>query len=171
MKTLAFLAGCRFTFMPQSVAEMKHKIYSAGILLTLSMPVYSSEEAVSKIIKSDPMSGSYLLQLVLGLIVVVLCIIALAWFAKKMNNFQSLTDDSLKIVSAINMGARERIVLLQVGEEQLLVGVSPGRINKLHVLDKPIESTVSNLDGTAGKGFSDKFKKMMADAKSASDKK
>ena len=117
------------------------------------------------------MSGSYLMQLVLGLIVVVLCIIALAWFAKKMNNFQPLADDSLKMISTISMGTRERIVLLQVGEEQILIGVSPGRINKLHVLNKPIEKVVGNQGGATGKGFSDKFKSMMADAKSAADKK
>ncbi len=69
------------------------------------------------------------------------------------------------------MGSRERIVLLQVGEEQVLIGVSPGRINKLHVLNKPIEKVVGNQGAATGKGFSDKFKSMMADAKSVADKK
>ena len=141
------------------------------MLLVFSTQAYSNEDAVSKTLKSDPMSGSYLMQLVLGLIVVVLCIIALAWFAKKMNGFQSVTDDSLKMISSMSMGTRERIVLLQVGEEQILVGVSPGRINKLHVLDKPIEKVVGNQGRATGKNFSDKFKTMMADAKSVADNK
>ena len=36
------------------------------------------------------------------------------------------------------MGPRERVVLLQVGDTQLLLGVTPGRIQSLHVLDQPV---------------------------------
>ena len=160
-----------FAFFFRLVCGIKYKIYSAGILFALTTQTYANVETPTPVIKSDPMSGSYLMQLVLGLIVVVLCIIALAWFARKMNSFQSLADDSLKIISTISMGTRERIVLLQVGEEQILVGVSPGQINKLHVLNKPIEKMVGSQGGATGKGFSGKFKSMMADAKLAAEKK
>ena len=160
-----------FAFFSRLVCGIKYKIYSVVILLALSTRAYANVEAASPVIKADPMSGSYLMQLVLGLVVVVLCIVALAWFAKKMNGFQPLADDSLKMISTISMGTRERIVLLQVGEEQILIGVSPGRINKLHVLNKPIEKVVRNQGEATGKGFSDKFKSMMADAKSVADKK
>ena len=155
----------------QSLSEIKSRIYCASMLFVFSAKAHSVEDAASQTMKSDPMSGSYLLQLVLGLFVVVLCIIALAWFAKKMNRFQSITDDSLKIIAGISMGARERVVLLQVGEEQLLIGVSPGRINKLHVLAKPIETTANNSAASAGKNFADKLKTVMADAHTASVKK
>ena len=37
------------------------------------------------------------------------------------------------------MGPRERIVLLEVGETQLLIGVAPGRIQTLHVLASPVD--------------------------------
>ena len=114
-----------------------------------------------------PMSSSYLLQLVIGLFVVLLCIVALAWFAKKMNRFQSLADGSLKIIGGISMGGRERAVLLQVGEEQLLLGISPGKINTLHVLDTPIEIKSTQADSQSGNSFSDKLKTMMSNADAA----
>jgi len=168
------------------VKKLKDKstLYISGIVFFFSTKVYAIEDvviqdAVTQVIKSDsimksgsmttdPMSGSYLMQLVLGLLVVILCIVALAWFAKKMNRFHSVTNDSLKIISGISMGSRERIVLLQVGEEQLLVGVSPGRINKLHVLNSSITTSAGVSSNTENKpfdkGFSDKLKTMMADA-------
>lgn len=108
---------------------------------------------------ADPMSGSYLLQLVIGLLVVLICIVALAWFAKKVNRFRLLTDDSLKIIAGLSMGTRERVVLLQVGEKQLLIGIAPGRINTLHVLDTAIETS----DNRSAKSFSDKLKTVMAE--------
>ena len=140
------------------------KILYTVALITCSTKVLAVEGSASQITSSDPMSSSYLVQLILGLVVVVLCIIALAWFAKKMNRFQAMNDDSLKIIAGISMGTRERAVLLQVGEEQLLVGVTPGRLQTLHVLEKPIEIIANNTASQVGKNFSDKLKMMMADA-------
>ena len=126
--------------------------------LLLPVKAFAAEENASQInssaiISADPMSGSYLFQLILGLIVVLICILALAWFAKRMNRLQSSTGGMLKIIGGISMGSRERIVLLQVGSEQLLIGVSPGRINTLHVLDVPLE----NSDVNSGKTFASRL--------------
>ena len=44
----------------------------------------------------------------------------------------------LKVVAGLPLGTRERIIVLQVGEEQLLLGLSPGRIEKLHTLAEPL---------------------------------
>ena len=113
-------------------------------------------------IGSDPMSSGYLLQLIIGLIVVVICILVLAWIAKRVNGLQSSTDGMLKILGGISMGSRERVVLLQVGEQQLLLGVSPGRINTLHVLDGNIENENLNSDSISGGSFSEKLKDKLA---------
>ena len=154
------------------------KIFSAVFLLFVSSAVYATVESTPQTLKADPMSGDYLVQLVLGLMVVILFIFVFAWFAKKMNRFQSGTSDSLKIIGGISMGSRERVVLLQVGEQQILLGVSPGRINALHLLDQPIESASTHATGRAtghvtgqmAKGFSDKLKSMMHEANNSSAK-
>ncbi len=36
------------------------------------------------------------------------------------------------------LGPRDRLVLVQVGEEQILLGLTPGRITPLHVLKEPV---------------------------------
>lgn len=112
-------------------------------------------------ISSASMNSSYLIQLILGLVVVLVCVVVLSWFARKMNKFNASSNDSLKIISGISMGTREKVILLQAGNEQILVGVTPGNINRLHVLNEPVEdvNTVST-----SKSFSNKFKKIMDDA-------
>lgn len=165
----------------------KNKLYFlATLLMMLPLSVFSAEENIdgqapisnlpalnADSVSADPMNSGYLLQLVIGLVIVLLCILALAWAAKKVNKFRLINDDSLKILGGLSMGARERVVLLQVGESQLLLGVSPGRINTLHVLDAPIEtarqlSAEENSSDKQGcsenQSFSDKLKSMMADA-------
>lgn len=135
-------------------------------LMLVPTGAYSDEATPSSVLKTDPMSGAYIMQLIMGLIVVVLCIVALAWLSKRINRLQSAGIDSFKVIGGINMGARERVVLLQVGEEQLLIGVSPGRINKLHTLATPVQTDASGSDLEAT-GFSKKLKVIMRDANKA----
>jgi flagellar protein FliO/FliZ len=37
----------------------------------------------------------------------------------------------LRIVGALNLGGRERIVVVEVGDQWIVVGASPGRVNAL----------------------------------------
>ena len=146
----------------------------SSLILTLPVQLIAAEDKAATVSKAastlnDPMSGSYLVQLVAGLFIVVLCIVVLAFFAKKMKHFNPLADGSLKVIGGLSMGSRERVALLQVGDQQLLIGIAPGRINTLHVLETPIEMTSkSNADyrtgNATGNNFLDKFKTVMADA-------
>jgi len=115
----------------------------------------------STTIATDHMSSGYLAQLIVGLMFVLLCIVVLAWLAKRFNRLQSSADGSLQILGGISMGARERVVLVQVGATQLLLGVAPGRINMLHQLEQPLEKsgadTEGRLDRSLGKGFAEKL--------------
>jgi flagellar protein FliO/FliZ len=46
----------------------------------------------------------------------------------------------LKIVGALSLGQRERVVVVQAGSEQILLGVTATQINTLHILDKPLST-------------------------------
>jgi len=87
---------------------------------------------------SDPNMAGSLIQTTLGLLVVLAVIGGAAWAFKRFGNFQTGVQGKLKIVGGISLGARERVVLLQVGTQQLVVGVAPGQIQTLHVLDEPL---------------------------------
>ena len=56
---------------------------------------------------------------------------------------QKSAHGALRIVDGIALSARERVVLVQVGDEQVLLGVAPGRVNAVHVLDEPVKTTVA----------------------------
>ena len=74
-----------------------------------------------------------------GLLLVIVAIFGSAWFFRRFGNFSPVANDSLRVIGGLTMGQKEKIVLLQVGEEQVLIGVAPGNIQKLHVLEKPIK--------------------------------
>ncbi|MCF6338330.1 MAG: flagellar biosynthetic protein FliO [Gammaproteobacteria bacterium] len=134
--------------LPNVVATV---ILLVGILL-FSMDVSAAEHAAGNdtvaIPETDkPLPGSglsdsnmagNLAQTTLGLLVVLLVIGAAAWAFKRFGNVHVGAQGRMKIIGGISLGTRERAVLLQVGDQQLVIGVSPGRVQTLYVLDKPV---------------------------------
>lgn len=94
----------------------------------------------------------YLLQLAGGLVVVLLGIFALAWIMRRVTRFQSAAGERMRVLGALSVGARERVVLVQVGEEQILVGVAAGQVRKLHVLSEPLPEPVPRAGARPGIG-------------------
>jgi len=107
---------------------------------------------------SDPNMAGNLLQTMLGLIVVIAVIGGAAWAFKRFGHFQTGLHGQMKVVGGLSLGGRERIVLLQVGEQQLVVGVTPSRIQTLHVLDEALSMDEKPEPAT---GFSMKLQAAM----------
>lgn len=92
--------------------------------------------------KVTPMAGSdvagQLGQLLLGLLLVVGLIFLLAWLLRRVQRMTPRGGQVIRLLSTQMLGPRDRLVLVQVGSEQILLGVSAGRITPLHVLKEPV---------------------------------
>ncbi len=77
------------------------------------------------------------LRMVLSLGAVLALVAALAWVAQRLRTGGRLKSGLIEIVSGVSLGAREKVVLLRVGQEQILVGVSPAGMRALHVMKDP----------------------------------
>lgn len=109
------------------------------LLLAQSRPALAALGAGRPVVAPpDPVGAGGLAQVFLGLLLVVGMIVGVAWVARRFGNFHNTASGALRIVGGLPMGPRERVVLVQVGDRQLLLGVAPGRVSTLHVLDKPI---------------------------------
>jgi len=82
-------------------------------------------------------TGQYL-QMLLALIFIIGLIFAVAWLIRRMGNVAGASKGSLQVLAAVSLGQRERVVLMQAGKKQLLLGVAPGQIRTLHVFEEPI---------------------------------
>ncbi len=101
------------------------------------------------------MSLGAVLQVATGLALVVVLIFAAAWAMKRFGRLQGTATDQLRLVGGIHLGQRERIVVVQAGDQRLVIGVAPGCIRTLHVLPA-IESGEGDAGAGQG-GFLDKF--------------
>jgi flagellar protein FliO/FliZ len=80
-------------------------------------------------------SGSDFVNWGLGLLIVLAIFALCVWAIKQLQRQQFVTGDRLQIVGGLSLGMRERVVLVQAGKKQLILGVTPSRIEMLHVLE------------------------------------
>ena len=109
------------------------------LLLGVGLLLPGWVQAVEHTAVTPGLETGQLLRVTLGLVAVLISIVVAGRLLRAMNRFQTGTHGQFKLLSAISLGPRERIVLLQVGQTQLLVSIVPGRIQTLHVLDRPID--------------------------------
>ncbi|MET0288043.1 MAG: flagellar biosynthetic protein FliO [Pseudoxanthomonas sp.] len=79
------------------------------------------------------LGGVFALLLVLGLI------LGLAWLLKRMPGSTFRQNEQLKVIASLPLGTKERAVVVQVGDQQLLLGVSAGSVTVLHTLPEPLQ--------------------------------
>jgi flagellar protein FliO/FliZ len=109
----------------------------------------------AKAVAASP-AGS-LAQVTLSLMLVLAAVFAAAWIVRRMRNFGRPGAGAIQIIADVALGTKERAVLIQVGAQQLLVGVAAGRVNTLHVLSSPIPNPPPHGGGGGGHGGVDEL--------------
>ena len=60
----------------------------------------------------------------------------LAWFMKRYGPKAQGGSAHVRLVGALNLGGRERIMVVEVGDQWIVVGASPGRVNALATMPR-----------------------------------
>jgi len=82
------------------------------------------------------MSSGSVMQIIFSLILVLGAVALVAWIMKRINLPQHGAASLLKVISGVAVGQRERIVLVEVNDTWLVVGVAPGQVRTLHTMPK-----------------------------------
>jgi flagellar protein FliO/FliZ len=80
-------------------------------------------------------------QVTLALGLVLALIFVAAWLMRRLRGFGKTGTGTLDVIADLPVGQKERAVLIRVGTQQVLIGVAPGRVTTLHVLDEPVSLT------------------------------
>lgn len=110
---------------------------TALVAATLAASALAADPAPAQTVSGAFDAGSLAgtaLRMVLSLGAVLALVAALAWVAKRLRAGGHLKSGLIEVVSGVSLGAREKVVLLRVGQEQVLVGVSPAGMRALHVM-------------------------------------
>ncbi len=81
-----------------------------------------------------------MVTVILGLIFVVGLIFAFAWVVRRFNGGTAANSRLIEVLAVTPLGAKEKLVLARVGEQQVLLGVTPHQITRLAELDEPVDT-------------------------------
>lgn len=127
-------------------------------LLTTAAMTPSLALAQGTAITSEP--GSSVLQVVLSLSLVVLLLIGGLYMLKRLSGPRGAAAGLLRVVSSTAIGTRERVVLVEIGDTWLVLGVAPGSVTSLHHLPRMAKPLAEELV-EPGKDFAGWLKQVM----------
>ncbi|MBX3615699.1 flagellar biosynthetic protein FliO [Nitrosomonas sp.] len=128
-----------------------------ALLLMISLPVFADTGKPSYVPPPSVISTENMLQMMGGLLLVLVIIGGAAWLLKRFSLIPATAAGVIKIVAASGVGQRERVVVVEIDSTWLVLGVAPGRVNKLHTMQKPSENSVSAPTNSSTNAFADQL--------------
>lgn len=107
---------------------------------------------------ASPLSAGSIAQLTLSLVLIIGIIFALSWLLKRFRIPGSRSRGEIAVLDELAVGPRDRIVLIGVGESQVLVGIGANGMVALTPLAQPI---VFRGAPEAAPAFADKLHDLM----------
>lgn len=100
-----------------------------SLLAAFPLPLLAAESA------PGISTGTYI-QATLALLLIVGLLLGATWAARKVSGGRMFGQGNMRVISGIALGPKERIVLVEVADCWLVVGIVPGQIRTLHTLPK-----------------------------------
>ncbi len=91
-----------------------------------------------------------------GLAAVVALILVCLWGLQRLNRWSTPAAGQIRMLGGLSLGGREKLLVVEVGKAQLVLGVSPGRVQTLYVLEGD-----KRLSASPGQGFGEQLKRAM----------
>ncbi len=104
---------------------------------------------------TSAVSSGSMIQVIFSLLLVLAAIVFVAWVLKRINMPQNVPGSALKVISGVAVGQRERVVLVEVNDTWLVIGVAPGQVTALHTMPK---NNLPPAPESAGMDADNKFK-------------
>ncbi|QSB00981.1 flagellar biosynthetic protein FliO [Methylomonas sp. EFPC1] len=135
---------------------------STQIISVLIAPVAWADEAATlprqtaKVVTSGDVA-----QWLLALLLVLALFFLSVWLLRKTGSLAFVGKSQLAVLAGLSLGMREKLVLVKVGEKQLLLGVSSGRIDKLLELEGDQRLFMNTEEGQETSVFAKKLLQVM----------
>lgn len=127
-------------------------LYASAAAESTSVPAGRAASAL-------PDQGSYMLQVLLGLVFVLALVFISAWLLRRVSQGSFGASSHMQVLATLPMGTRERLVLVEVGGQQLLLGITATTINTLHAFEQPVITATEKANPS---DFASKIREVMA---------
>ena len=116
------------------------KIRMALLLLASSAALHAADAAAPA---APPSGAGAVIQMLGALGVVLAALFAVLWLLRRISGGKLAGPAPIRTVGGIAVGSRERVLLLEIGEHWLVVGVAPGSVTGIATLPRGERQPVS----------------------------
>ncbi|ANN66821.1 flagellar biosynthetic protein FliO [Bordetella bronchialis] len=99
------------------------------------------------------MGDAATVRVIVGLVFVIAAILACGWLARRTGLAGRAAGGTMRIVDSLNLGPRQRIVLLELADAWVLVGVTAGQMNVLHTMPAGVAGAPAQAPGALVTSF------------------
>lgn len=135
------------------IPTIKHRllltvtVLAAGLVCTARA---DETETVTAIAVTPGIGGGDVLGVGVSMFVVIGVILVLGWAYSRSRFLSGGASDVINVVATRALGPKERLLVVEVADQQLLVGMTSTGVQTLHVFDKPVRIAETNEEA---KGF------------------
>jgi flagellar protein FliO/FliZ len=107
-----------------------HPLFSPLVLLLAVAPAAYAAEA------APVASAGSMLQVAMGLGAVVALMAGITWLLKRAGVSGAGGNNVAKVIGGVSVGNRERVMVIEVADQWIVVGVAQGRVNALTTMPR-----------------------------------
>lgn len=85
--------------------------------------------------------GASITEMLFYLMLVVGLIFFLAWLVKKVGYNNASQNHLMKVTACLPLTTKEKLMVVQIGKEQIVIGVAPGFVGHITALKSPMDSS------------------------------
>lgn len=106
------------------------------VFISLASFICIDVSAAENVVASaSPINMTDYFKVLLGLVFVIALFLISTYLFKRYGNGPMVGRGQIRLVDGLHLGNRERLVLVEIKNKQLLLSITPGQINKLDTTD------------------------------------
>jgi len=146
-----------------------------AIRLALPLPLLSAAalaQAAQQPVRVEPLSAGSVFSVLFGLVVVVGLLLGTAWLLRRFQGLQQGAPSLIQPVAQMQLGLKERVLLIRIDQENVLIGCTPQGIRALHAWQGPMPQGLTAAPSQpafaapAATAFVDHLRRLLAERKS-----
>jgi flagellar protein FliO/FliZ len=125
----------------------------------LTGPAFAAVQDAAPVSLKPPVGSGDILSVGASLVLVVAAIILCGWLYSRSQGLRTRGGGIINIIATQPLGPKERILLIEIADKQLLVGMTSTQVSTLHVFDQPVLSRDAGVEQRGN--FGDRLKTIL----------
>ncbi len=129
-------------------------------VLAFCLPASAQDEVQDRVPAAPVIDASEIATLAISLVVVIAAILVVGWMYSRVRIGGGSGSGAIDVVASRALGPKERLMVVQVADQQLLVGMTSSQLQTLYVFDAPV---VDGQRAVPNTGFAGRLKSALAE--------